>query len=129
MPPNDRPLAAKRISLAVLVVYWIAMFAATHLPLVQPPVTLRHADKLVHAGMYAVLALLLAVVWSQRATLSWRGIFGILALLAIYGALDEATQPLVGRTADVLDWLADVAGSIGGLAIFLAVRELRRRTA
>jgi VanZ family protein len=129
MSTNDQPIAAKRISLAVLVVYWIALFAATHVPAVHPPLALVHADKMAHAGMYAVLALLLAVAWSQRAWVSWRAILAVFALLAIYGVLDEVTQPMVGRSADVLDWLADMAGAIGGLAIFVAARGLRQRTA
>ena len=38
-----------------------------------------------------------------------------------YGAIDEALQPLVGRTADLLDWLADAAGAAIGICICGAV--------
>jgi VanZ family protein len=37
--------------------------------------------------------------------------------LAAFGAVDEITQPLFGRTADVLDWAADCAGIAVGLLL------------
>lgn len=47
----------------------------------------------------------------------------LLAVLGAYGALDELTQPLFFRDAEVLDWLADVAG--GALGLLIAWRLLR----
>jgi hypothetical protein len=44
------------------------------------------------------------------------------SVTAAYGALDEITQPAVGRTADQLDRAADVAGAAFGLVLFFAIR-------
>ncbi len=74
-----------------------------------------HADKVVHAAMYFGLAALVACSlaawggWDRpkaaigTATLLWLS-------LGVYAAIDELTQPWVGRTADLLDWLADMGG-------------------
>jgi VanZ family protein len=45
------------------------------------------------------------------------GVAGRWLVLACYGAFDELTQLLVNRNADVMDWLADIAGSALGLGI------------
>ncbi len=45
---------------------------------------------------------------------SW---LGLLAVLGAYGALDELTQPLFLRDAEVLDWVADLAGAALGLFV------------
>jgi len=40
--------------------------------------------------------------------------------------MDEVTQPMVGRTADVYDWLADASGSgFGMLSAWGMARLLR----
>lgn len=39
-----------------------------------------------------------------------------LLLLGGYAAMDEWTQPLVGRSCELADWLADVSGAALGLA-------------
>jgi VanZ family protein len=44
-----------------------------------------------------------------------------LAICLIYAALDEWTQPFIGRTCELLDWLADAGGAIVGSLIGLAI--------
>ena len=41
----------------------------------------------------------------------------LLAILATYAALDELTQPLFARDAELFDWLADRAGAALGLGM------------
>lgn len=106
----------------VLPAYWVFLFCVTHFPKLQldaPP----GSDKVVHIGAYAVLAFL---VWQFSAT------FGPLsrsfapraaAGLLVYAAFDELTQPLVGRGADLWDWLADGLG----ILLVLVPAELWRR--
>jgi VanZ family protein len=125
MSPGDSETRLKRSSLAALVAYWCLSFVATHTPVV-PSVPLTSSDKLVHAVAYFILALLLAIAWSLRRPLGWRGYLAIFAILLAYGALDEITQILVGRRADVADWLADAAGAIAGLAVFAVARAIVR---
>ncbi len=40
-------------------------------------------------------------------------------------AMDELTQPLSGRTCDVNDWFADLAGAAAGVAVFWLVSTIR----
>ena len=127
MSAGERANWRQTISLVALAAYWIALFAATHLPRLQPPLPLSHGDKWLHASAYAGLALLLALTWSLRRTLTWRAWLAVIAILVVYAALDEITQALVRRHADAADWLADVVGIVGGLAVFLAARALVHR--
>jgi VanZ family protein len=48
-------------------------------------------------------------------------------VIAIYGGLEEITQPIVGRVASVIDWLADVAGAAIGLLVFVIIRQFFQR--
>ncbi|MEQ8788934.1 MAG: VanZ family protein [Pirellulaceae bacterium] len=113
MPPG------RSIRLAVagvlLAGYWLALFVATHIPL-RDALPGAGFDKVLHAAAYAGLAFLLATVVGLLGRLSWRGYLVILALVALYGAIDEAMQTAVpGRSADAMDWAADVIGGLIGL--------------
>jgi VanZ family protein len=44
----------------------------------------------------------------------WLGVWGV---IAVYGAVDELTQPWAGRFCDLNDWLADIGGGAIGLAL------------
>ena len=69
------------------------------------------ADKLVHAGLFALLA----------GTARWR--FGplreVLPAVLVYAAASEVVQTVVlsRRSGDLLDLLADVAGAVAGWAL------------
>ena len=84
------------------------------------------SDRQLHALAYFVdtLALLLAVVWrpggaTRRAGVTvWAVALGMLVL----GGLIEMAQGLVGRDAQLSDWLADAAGIAMAVAVFEAVR-------
>lgn len=80
-------------------------------------------DKLLHFLLYAALGVLLA--WARH-TSGARVRHGFLvALGSAYGAADEWHQSFVpGRSPDVLDWVADVAGVVVGY--FLVVHLLGR---
>ena len=102
--------------------YWLALFVATHLPHVPAPFAAPGADKWEHLGAYGTLAFLLAIRQSFRQESNWKSLVRIAAIAALYGMFDELTQIPVGRHADVMDWFADVTGSIIGLAAFAMVR-------
>lgn len=105
----------------LLGVYWLAIFTATHWPRLDIPGgrVLLSSDKLLHFTAYMILGLLLT--WSLATLPRWRrrGILGMLTyrrgamalavigIVALYGAFDELTQPLAGRSTELLDWLAD----------------------
>jgi len=128
MTANERVNWPRKTSLAVLTVYWALLFVSTHVPRL-PTIPPLPSDKVLHAVSFAVLSFLFALVWSLRGPFGWRHFLAVLAILAVYAAFDEVTQPLTQRTADPLDWIADVAGALGGLASFFCARAIWRRMA
>lgn len=85
-------------------------------------------DKLLHAGAYAVLGALvrLAVAGAARALRPGAALALAVAITACYGATDEWHQAHVpNRSADPLDWAADLAGGLAGAVLVSAF--LRRR--
>ncbi len=94
---------------------WAAVIlAATSWPNPDVP-AVGGGDKLVHAGMYAGLAWLVARAGraGQRAApLAW-----VVAGVAAFGAADEWHQQFIpGRSASAADWAADLSGAALGTA-------------
>jgi VanZ family protein len=89
-----------------------------------PPLPVAGADKLAHAGEYAVLVLLLLAADRGRRPWFWA------AVAILYGVSDELHQLLVPRRhADLLDLLADSAGTILATALWLRLRRSTRLAA
>lgn len=91
-----------------LLAFTALLFTVTHIPpdgLPRDPFPLF--DKTIHFGAYAVWGVLAGMGGGDRRR--W------LVLGLAFGALDELTQPYVGRHADWFDWLADAAGVGVGL--------------
>ena len=88
-------------------------------------------DKLTHFLLYAVEAFLLfrAIAWPGRPGFApWR-VLTLVAILAVWGAMDEAHQEWIpGRMMDSGDLAADVAGAAAG-ATSAALLFQRKRTA
>lgn len=100
------------------VAYAITLVLATHYP--RPEQLLGrygHADKLLHFVAYFLLAVFVAMAAWGAGRWSWRAALAVAIALAAFGAGDEITQPLFGRTADVLDWAADCAGIAVGILL------------
>ncbi len=103
--------------------YWVGLFVLTHTPPSHMPKGPGN-DKLMHFLAYLVLSFLLGTtlylaVPSQRRRLAPL----VLVLGAAYGAMDELTQPLVGRDAEWGDWFADLGGVVAVAAVlFVLVR-------
>jgi VanZ family protein len=91
--------------LAVLVSLAVLFAPASDVPSAPPGV-----DKIVHASLFAALAL----------TGRWAGVArGVLAsVLVLYAAASEVIQGLIGRDAAVGDLLADVFGVLLGLLVW-----------
>jgi len=99
--------------------YWLTLFAATHMPKEFPGVPSGHWDKLAHFTAYAILAVLFVTTWQLSAgVLTFAHLRWAWIVIATYGAIDEWTQSAVGRDTSLLDWLADGAGALVGLALF-----------
>jgi VanZ family protein len=110
--------------LFVLLLYWAAMFIATHIPSDSMPRQSAGLDKVFHFAAYAALAFMAGLLFRSLGQWTWRGALAIFVLGALYAALDEWLQPYFQRSADVRDWLADVAGIVCGLIAFYLVERL-----
>ena len=128
-----------------LAIYWSLAFVVTHVPPFLPdadddePEPLIGLDKVVHFLGYAGLAFVLmnALVRpadaaaqaadAERPTIRSfrRGVVITILCCAVYGALDELTQPPFGRTADPMDYVADLLGLAAGLLAFRLSRRTR----
>lgn len=114
---DDRWLTGRRCALVAL---WITLAILTHIPVPQSAPEIRNLDKLIHLIAYFPLGLLLPVCRVRGCQRGWV----CLLIIALYGVSDELLQIPVGRTASVLDWVADVAGATLGV---LTARLLARR--
>jgi VanZ family protein len=103
----------------VWIVYWVALFAVMHTPKPEGVhLPAGHLDKIFHFGGYAVLAGLCAMNArrsGRQLTLKWFVAWTL--ILSAYAAIDELLQPLVNRDADLLDWLANVAGVLAAFSV------------
>lgn len=111
---------------AALVLYWLALFTGTHIPINLKP-DVPGNDKMQHFLGYGGLAFLLGCLILLQSGHSGKRrvmLIGAMALLALYGAFDELTQLFVGRSCDLLDWLADLGGSAIGLTAILVLSRL-----
>lgn len=118
------PLRHRRTILAFCVAVWLAALVITHLPASNLP-SLGVKDTKLHLMGYAGIA---SFFWLTLAAygvgLGRRVLLG-LAVLAAYGALDELTQPIFGRSADSLDFLADMLGASAALLAWETLRGAR----
>ncbi|MCA9098798.1 MAG: VanZ family protein [Planctomycetaceae bacterium] len=110
----------------LLVLYWGLMFLGTHLPRVPVPLE-EVSDKTLHFLAYFGLYFLLVFDRLSRNAFSWGRAGGLVVLCALYGIADELLQIPVGRSADVLDWYADMRGVLTSLAIIATTAFLTRK--
>ncbi|HEX8325186.1 MAG TPA: VanZ family protein [Tepidisphaeraceae bacterium] len=119
------------IAWATVALYVLVAVCLTHMP--QPPdmIIEEVGDKKLHTAGYFLYA---ALIYTA-AGLTWprfRGLsLTVVLLLALWAAADEITQPYFGRSADVMDWRADMIGVIAAVVVLALLRFVaaRRRTA
>ena len=103
------------LTLIVTAVLTVAMLW----PINQPPPGPDGSDKVVHLVAFAALAFPLART----------GRFGLIPVFlgaSAFGGLIELIQPSFGRSADMQDWIADIAGVGLGIVLALLYRRLRK---
>ena len=101
------PLSRGALAVAVLVSLAVLFAPASDVPSSPPGV-----DKVVHLSLFLVLGL----------TARWAGVQRQVAVvsLLVYAAVSEVLQgtSLVGRDAELLDWVADTVGVLLGVALW-----------
>jgi VanZ family protein len=118
----------RRILWSVTIAYWVMLFVATHVPPVRLPGTMV-SDKTQHFVAYAVLTLMAGVtLWMAFPARRWIGFLPLFSVLgaAAYGAFDEITQPITGRTRDFRDWVADCGGALLAAGLLLLLQRIAR---
>jgi VanZ family protein len=116
----------KHIFTYVLVLWWAFLLLMTHLPK-PPPLGPEMNDRTAHLVAYSTLALLVYLNLRARGRAPALAAMLTIAAVIVSGALDEWTQPLTGRTCDLLDWCADVAGAATICAAMAGAEWLVRR--
>jgi VanZ family protein len=109
------------IFIVALVLYWPFIFFLAHIS--ELPGWVLHAqmsDKTMHYLGYLILVFLwwFSVFPSQKPSVLRFPLWLTLAILAVYGGLDEWLQGFTHRTPDIHDWAADMSGVLTGLIIF-----------
>ncbi len=114
-------------------ILWAALlFVLSSIPSAAlPSFAIKIKDLLLHFAAYSVFGyLLLLAIIQTPGRASGKLLFLVFIIGMVYGATDELHQKLVaGRTCTVHDFLADCAGILFGMAVFmllpLTLRSLR----
>jgi VanZ family protein len=115
------------------VLAWAALIAGlSSIPNNFPPTdpSELNADKLVHFGLYFVLAALAVAAAMRRGARAPIAAVAVIvvAAAALFGAADEIYQGRIpGRDPNPVDWAADVLGTIFGAATATLVVGRERR--
>ena len=109
----------RRAVLVITICLWISACALTHLPADDLP-NFSTNDTMLHTvGFWGLASWFLLTLVGYRVRPLWRVLI-VLAVMAVYAALDEITQPLppFGRTCDLHDWKNDMIGTAIAVAIW-----------
>lgn len=100
------------VAIQLVVLYWPSTGVGTGVP---------GLDKVVHVAVFGAVAVT-AVRAGARPRL-------VLAVLVAHAAVSEAVQAMLlpGRSGDLLDVVADVAGAVAGVCVAVARRRPARR--
>ena len=116
----DMPLLRRhKYILLILLIYWPGLFVLTHIPIPQLARRSGMSDKVMHGLAYLALVFLWWFSISPYKKVDWRKarVWLALAVMVWYSAFDEWLQGRIGRSADVHDFYANLAGLLFGLAI------------
>ncbi len=105
--------------LIALGIYWPVIFWLTHIPVPDIAWQSGMSDKTMHVMAYFVLTFLIWFAVSPYHKVKWnqKKVWGLLAVVIWYGAMDEYLQGRVGRSADVMDFVADFFGMVLALGV------------
>ena len=113
-------------------VYAAALFIQSALPSALDTASRPGVDKLLHAAAYGLMAVLVGnalAVWPMARRQAAVIAVVAAALTALYGLSDEIHQAFVpSRTADPVDWIADLIGAGLGAVLWTAVHKKNLRS-
>ena len=112
--------------LVVFVLYSLLLVVATHLPRVPTFVRIPGADKWLHFVAYGCQATLAMGALYFTNLLGLKNVVYLTIILVLFGAIDELTQPIFSRQAELLDWIADCVGVLFGVCSAYLVVHIRR---
>ena len=112
----------QKLTIIVLLLYWPAIFVLAHIPsgrVIGWFFQSQMSDKAIHYLGYLILVFLLWFAISPNKRVNWRRrtVWWGLFVVFWYGVFDEWLQGYVGRNCDVMDFFADLAGSLTGLIL------------
>jgi VanZ family protein len=110
----------QKLTILALVLYWPALFIGAHIPIPTFVRAAQVSDKSLHFAAYLVLAFLLwfSIVPSRKADWRKATVWWAVLVVILYGLADELLQALVGRSCDIMDFAADLAGALAGFVLF-----------
>jgi hypothetical protein len=116
-------LRRHKYSLIALGLYWPLVFTLTHIPVPKWAGQSGMSDKTMHVMAYFALTFLVWCVVSPYQRVQWNSskTWWVIAAVALYGAVDEVIQGMVGRSADIHDYVANLFGvafALGLLSVF-----------
>ena len=110
----------QKVTIISLVFYWLSFFVLAHIP--EPGFVSKAgvSDKGLHFLAYLILVFLLWFAVSPDQKVVWRKavVWWVFIVLTGYGAVDELLQGFTGRNCDVMDIVANIAGTFTGLILF-----------
>jgi len=110
----------QKLTIISLLFYWPGVFILAHIPIPQLVYKAQVSDKGIHFLAYLILTFLLWFAISPNKKVNWRktAVWLVIFVMVWYGVVDEVLQGYVGRSCDVRDFLADLAGTLTGLILF-----------
>lgn len=111
-----------KLTVILLLFYWPAIFILSHIPMARVPpwvLQVNISDKVLHYLGHLVLVFLLWFAISPYRRVNWRRavVWWVILVVVWYGAFDEWLQGYVGRNPNVMDFFADLAGTLTSLFI------------
>ena len=105
--------------LIALGIYWPFLFWLTHIPVPRIAGQSGMSDKTMHVLAYFALTFLVWFAISPYEKVNWAKakVWCIILAVILYGIMDELLQARVGRSSDVMDFIADLFGVVLGLGV------------
>jgi len=109
----------RKLAIISLAIYWPTLFVFAHIPIPEEVQRAGISDKALHFLAYAILVFLLWIALHPERKVRWRKatVWWVLLTVGAYGIIDELLQDYVGRSCEMADLAADLAGAFTGCVI------------